>query len=206
MCWVGASRETYRDRDKFWEPVASSNTRQPLEYSSQATAFAIPLFEALHRMAGNPEVNLRDDNLKELPPPSDGRPLAEYVQQFGVLCYTLYVLQEQATQNFNSDYNPHQTVVAGSDLLRELACLVPFPLEYALYRIFVSPVSHSRASRNPELEAAFQYQQIYLETVLAFQVEPYFTEPEELEAKAKQFLPERMPIIHPITASEFPEN
>ena len=38
--------------------------------------------------------------------------------------------------------------------------LVPFPLEYALYRIFVSPVSHSRASRNPELEAAFQYQQI----------------------------------------------
>ena len=44
--------------------------------------------------------------------------------------------------------------------------LVPFPLEYALYRISVSPVSHSRASRNPELEAAFQYQQIYLETVL----------------------------------------
>ena len=38
--------------------------------------------------------------------------------------------------------------------------LVPFPLEYALYRIFVSPVSHSRASRDPELEAAFQYQQI----------------------------------------------
>ena len=38
--------------------------------------------------------------------------------------------------------------------------LVPFPLEYALYRIFVSPVSHCRASRNPELEAAFQYQQI----------------------------------------------
>ena len=38
--------------------------------------------------------------------------------------------------------------------------LVPFPLEYALYRIFVSPVSHSRASRNPELEAAFQYQLI----------------------------------------------
>ena len=38
--------------------------------------------------------------------------------------------------------------------------LVLFPLEYALYRIFVSPVSHSRASRNPELEAAFQYQHI----------------------------------------------
>ena len=33
--------------------------------------------------------------------------------------------------------------------------LVPFPLEYALYRI---SVNHSRASRNPELEAAFQYQ------------------------------------------------
>ena len=45
-------------------------------------------------------------------------------------------------------------------LLSNVKHLVPFPLEYALYRIFVSPVSHSRASRNPELEAAFQYQQI----------------------------------------------
>ena len=51
---------------------------------------------------------------------------------------------------------------------KAVGLLVPFPLEYALYRIFVSPVSHSRASRNPELEAAFQYQQIYLETVLAW--------------------------------------
>ena len=44
--------------------------------------------------------------------------------------------------------------------LCQIWALVPFPLEYALYRIFVSPVSHSCASRNPELEAAFQYQQI----------------------------------------------
>ena len=44
--------------------------------------------------------------------------------------------------------------------------LVPFPLEYALYQISVSPVNHSRTSRNPELEAVSQYQQIYLETVL----------------------------------------
>ena len=44
--------------------------------------------------------------------------------------------------------------------LSAIFILVSFPLEYALYRIFVSPVSHSRASRNPELEAAFQYQQI----------------------------------------------
>ena len=47
-----------------------------------------------------------------------------------------------------------------SNIENAVLCLVPFPLEYALYRIFVSPVSHSCASRNPELEAAFQYQQI----------------------------------------------
>ena len=45
------------DWGKFWEPVPGSNTSQPLEYSSQATDFAIPLFEILHRLAGNPEVN-----------------------------------------------------------------------------------------------------------------------------------------------------
>ena len=44
--------------------------------------------------------------------------------------------------------------------------LVLFPLESALYRISVSPVNHSHASRNPELEVAFWYQQIYLETIL----------------------------------------
>ena len=45
--------------------------------------------------------------------------------------------------------------------------LVPFPLEYALYRIPVSPARHSRASGNPELEVTFQYRQDHLETVLA---------------------------------------
>ena len=44
--------------------------------------------------------------------------------------------------------------------------LVPFPLEYALYRIPVSPARHSRASGNPELEVTFQYRQDHLETVL----------------------------------------
>ena len=52
------------------------------------------------------------------------------------------------------------TTVVSNMTLMDCMNLVPFPLEYALYRIFVSPVSHSRASRNPELEAAFQYQQI----------------------------------------------
>ena len=44
--------------------------------------------------------------------------------------------------------------------------LGPFPLEYALYRIPVSPARHSRASGNPELEVTFQYRQDHLETVL----------------------------------------
>ena len=44
--------------------------------------------------------------------------------------------------------------------------LVPFPFEYALYRIPVSPARHSRASGNPELEVTFQYRQDHLETVL----------------------------------------
>ena len=44
--------------------------------------------------------------------------------------------------------------------------LVPFPLEYALYRIPVSPARHSRASGNPELGVTFQYRQDHLEAVL----------------------------------------
>ena len=122
-----------------------------------------PVFETLHRLAGNPEVNLRDDDPTGQPGPSDDRPLAESVRQFGVLCYTLHVLQEQATRNFNSDYHPHQTVVAGSELLRSLACL-------------------------------------------AFQVEPYFSEPKELEARAQPLLPELLPAINPITAEDFPKD
>ena len=46
--------------------------------------------------------------------------------------------------------------------------LVPFPLEYALYWIPVSPARHSRASGNPELEVTFQYRQDHLETVLRY--------------------------------------
>ena len=47
--------------------------------------------------------------------------------------------------------------------------LVPFPLEYALYRIPVSPARHSRLRGNPELEVTFQYRQDHLETVLVEQ-------------------------------------
>ena len=44
--------------------------------------------------------------------------------------------------------------------------LVPFPLEYALYQIPVSPARRSRASWNSQLEVTFQYRQDYLEPVL----------------------------------------
>ena len=44
--------------------------------------------------------------------------------------------------------------------------LVPFPLEYALYQIPVSPARRSRASWNPESEVTFLYRQDHLETVL----------------------------------------
>ena len=48
----------------------------------------------------------------------------------------------------------------------EVVELVPFPLEYALYQMLVSPARCSRARWNPELEVTFQYRQDYLETVL----------------------------------------
>ncbi len=44
--------------------------------------------------------------------------------------------------------------------------IVPFPLEYALYQIPVSPARRSRASWNPQLEVTFQYRQDYLEPVI----------------------------------------
>ena len=52
--------------------------------------------------------------------------------------------------------------------------LVPFPFEYALYRIPVSPARHSRLRGNPELEVTFQYRQDHLETVLvqSFRLQP----------------------------------
>ena len=56
--------------------------------------------------------------------------------------------------------NSQWTVIA-------IAVLVPFPLEYALYQIPVSPARRSRASWNPQLEVTFQYRQDYLEPVLA---------------------------------------
>ena len=63
---------------------------------------------------------------------------------------------------------------SGSGIVEESApgndlhfILVPFPLEYALYQIPVSPARRSRASWNPQLEVTFQYRQDYLEPVLA---------------------------------------
>lgn len=67
---------------------------------------------------------------------------------------------EQATPNLDADYHPHQTVVANSDLLRELACL-------------------------------------------AFQIEPCFSEPEELEKVAEPLMPDSLPHIVPITGTDF---
>ena len=63
-------------------------------------------------------------------------------------------------ENIRSRFATPEDINDGVTTAPSKRILVPFPLEYALYRIFVSPVSHSRASRNPELEAAFQYQQI----------------------------------------------
>ena len=48
--------------------------------------------------------------------------------------------------------------------------LVPFPLEYALYQIPISPVRRSRASWNPQLEVTFQYRQDYLEPALVLTI------------------------------------
>ena len=41
---------------------------------------------------------------------------------------------------------------------------------------------------------------------LAFQIEPCFSEPEELEAVAGPLMPADLPAIMPITASDFPED
>ena len=146
--------------NEFLEPGLDPNTDQPLDYSSEATAFALPMFEALHRLAGNPEPNLRNPNPEARPLASAGKTLAECLKQFGALCYTLHNLVEKATPNLEPDYHPHQTVVANSDLLRELACL-------------------------------------------AFQIEPYFSEPEDLEAVAHPLMPIRLPAILPIKATDF---
>lgn len=81
-------------------------------------------------------------------------------RRIGGICYTLHRLVEQATPNLDADYHPHQTVVANSDLLRELACL-------------------------------------------AFQIEPCFSEPEELEKVAEPLMPDSLPHIVPITGTDF---
>ena len=117
--------------DRFWNPDPATLTDQPLEYSTKATIFAIPIFEALHRMAGNPEVKLVPDEPPGTAPPYEGHTIAECLQQFGAMCYTLHNLVEQATPNMDTDYFPHQTIAANSELLRELACLA-FQIEPCL--------------------------------------------------------------------------
>ena len=44
-------------------------------------------------------------------------------RRIGGICYILHRLAEQAISNFDTDNHPHQTAVARSDLLLELACL-----------------------------------------------------------------------------------
>ena len=143
----------------FWEPGFNPNSDQPLDYATDAVEHAIPIFEALHRLAGNPEKTLRHPE-RTKPLASDGTTLAESLARFGTLCYTLHHLVEQATPNLDNDYHPHQAIAASSELLRELACL-------------------------------------------AFQIEPCFSGPEELEAAAGSLMPERLPDIIPITTKDF---
>ena len=109
-------------------------------------------------MASNPDVKLALE--RPTAQSYEGYTLTECLRQFGVMCYTLHNLVEQATPNLDSDYHPHQTIAASSDLLRELACL-------------------------------------------AFQIEPCFSEPEEMEAVATPLMPEHLPHIMPITAKDF---
>ena len=144
---------------QFQEPGFNPDSDQPLDYETAALERAIPIFEALHRLAGNPEEPLRDLE-RTRPLASGGATLAESLAQFGTMCYIIHHLMEQATPNLDTDYHPHQAVNAGSELLRELACL-------------------------------------------AFQIEPCFSEPEELAAAAKPFMPERLHDIVPISAEEF---
>ena len=146
--------------DRFWNPDPATLTDQPLDYSTKATAFAIPIFEALHLMAGNPKMKLALDEPTETALPYEQHTMAECLKQLGAMCYTLHHLVEQATPNLDTDYHPHQTIAANSELLRELACL-------------------------------------------AFQIEPCFSEPEELEAAAGPLMPERLPHIIPITPEDF---
>ena len=145
--------------NQFREPGFLPNSAQPLDYETAAVEHAIPIFEALHRLASNPEKTLRHPE-RTMPLASDGATLAECLTQFGTLCYTLHHLAELATPNLDADYHSHQAVKAASELLRELACL-------------------------------------------AFQIEPCFSEPEELVAAAKPLMPELLPDIVPITAEDF---
>ena len=111
------------DWNRFWNPDPATLTDQPLDYSTKATAYAIPIFEVLHQIAGNPEVKLALDEPAETALPYEGHTMAECLRQFGAMCLHLHHLVEQATPNLDTDYHPHPAINASSDLLRELACL-----------------------------------------------------------------------------------
>ena len=52
----------------FREPGFHLKSNQPLDYDTIAVEHAIPIFDALHRLAGNPQANLRNpDRTKPLP-------------------------------------------------------------------------------------------------------------------------------------------
>ena len=64
---------------------------------------------------------------------------------------TNVVTQRLVSQVVRRRRNPEHRTLA------PVGSLVPFPLEYALYQIPVSPARRSRASWNPQLEVTFQY-------------------------------------------------
>ena len=130
-----------------------------------------------------PEARLfldRDEHTAEVslvPPYRDILQKALYGQsrdQFSILCED--DVAEGIIRGFLDVVNVklnlrHDDVLIGRDTGKDefqghVRTLVPFPLEYALYQIPVSPARRSRASWNPQLEVTFQYRQDYLEPVL----------------------------------------
>ena len=103
---------------QFREPRFNPNSDQTLDYETAALEHAIPIFEALHRLAASPEKTLRNPD-RTKPLASHGATLANSLAQFGTLCYTLHHLEELATPNLDTDYHRHQAVNAGSELLRD---------------------------------------------------------------------------------------
>ncbi len=71
--------------NQFREPGFNPDSDQPLDYATGAVEHSIPIFEALHRLAGNPEATLRNPD-RTKPLASEGATLADCLTQFGTLC------------------------------------------------------------------------------------------------------------------------